>query len=44
MALKGYYYARLAKEELEKIEKLEKEINESGKKEIVLLAYSKESQ
>lgn len=44
MTLKGYYYARLAVEELEKIEKVEKEINRTGDKPIFLLAFSKEDQ
>jgi hypothetical protein len=42
--MKGYYYARLAQSELEKIEKVEKEINEVGDKPIFLLAFSKENQ
>lgn len=44
MTIKGYYFARLAREELEKIEQAEKEINKIGDKQIILLAYSKDTQ
>lgn len=44
MTINGYYFARLARKELEAIEKAEKEINEIGDKQIYLLAFSKENQ
>lgn len=44
MSIKGYYYARLTEDELGKIEKAEQEINSTGGKKIILLAFSKDQQ
>ena len=45
MSINGYEYTKLSSEELKKIDKLEKELNENNKseQEIILLAFDREN-